>query len=322
MKVTNWIGIINDYHCYAGFVYKITNLISNKIYFGRKYLFHPITKKETRWKTYKSSSKYIYNDLELYGESNFEFKIIKYFIDYKELYDYEISLILQHWNEANCYNKNAGGKYLMDDDTKKKIRNTFKKNGHPMKGKVHPNKGKKINSGHSLNKGKVAYTNGIKNTFIHLEDVNKLDKEWIPGITYNNKSREDLVQKKINLYNISPNTCKVCNNNLEYKQRNRQTCSRACSNKMHSNKLRSVIPMSGRNNPSWSGKILHTPAGIFDTANEASKYLNISAPTIRSRCQHSNLVIKKRYNIPNEYIGKTWKDIGYYFLDETFTSKN
>lgn len=311
MKLTNWIGIIPNYSLYIGFIYKITNLISGRIYFGKKFLFHPITKKESRWKTYKSSSKYVQNDIILLGEQNFKFEILEYHIDYKILHDTEIQLILDNWKSGNCYNKNVGGIILMDDEIKQKIQATFKLNGHPMKGRIHPNKGKHINSGHQLNKGKIAITNGIMNTFIP-PDI-KIPSGYYRGLTVNNSNRIYQKQLKIQNYLLDPKTCNQCNAILKYSCRNNMVCSKQCANKLHSITLKMTRINSGRNNPSWSGNQLHTPVGIFDTGNEAAKLLNVTAATIRNRCKNADKIIKKNYQIPEEYIGKTWRQVGYYF---------
>ena len=88
---TPWIDVpsnINDYED-GGFVYKITNKITNEKYIGRKYLIairnktvkgkkrKLVERKESDWKTYKSSSKRVQNAIKQFGIDNFEFKILK-----------------------------------------------------------------------------------------------------------------------------------------------------------------------------------------------------------------------------------------------------
>lgn len=309
MDITNWMGLVKDYHLFIGFTYKITNLINSKIYYGRKYLYHPITKKESRWRTYKSSSKYVLSDIKILGKDSFTFEVLEYFSDYKKLYDSEISLILSIWNSPLSYNKNMGGKFLMDDDTKQKIQDTFKRKGHPMKGKVHPNKGKHINSGHTLNLGKKAFTNGINNIFVAQDVIHTLSNEWKPGLTTIPKSKELRVIE----YLKYPKKCSICNIDLVYGKHNRPTCSRKCADMLHKIYMKETNN-SGRNNPSWSGNQLHTPAGVFDTAKEASIFLGVSAPTIRYRCRNFDKIINHRQHTLPENIGKSWKDIGYYYI--------
>lgn len=70
-----------------GFVYRIVNLNNNMEYIGKKQFFstqrktvkgktrRKIVKKETDWKTYRSSSEYLKTDIEELGENNFLFLI-------------------------------------------------------------------------------------------------------------------------------------------------------------------------------------------------------------------------------------------------------
>lgn len=73
-----------------GFIYLITNKLNNKKYIGKKQCFmrikrkplkgykrNRITKTDSDWKNYTSSSKELNEDILKYGKENFEFKIIK-----------------------------------------------------------------------------------------------------------------------------------------------------------------------------------------------------------------------------------------------------
>ena len=73
-----------------GFIYEITNLTTNKKYIGKKQCYmrikraplkgrkrNRITKTESTWKTYTSSSNELNEDIRKYGKNNFQFKIIK-----------------------------------------------------------------------------------------------------------------------------------------------------------------------------------------------------------------------------------------------------
>ena len=73
-----------------GFLYEITNIITNKKYIGKKQCFmrikrkplkgykrNRISKAESDWKNYTSSSKELNEDIKKYGKDNFRFKIIK-----------------------------------------------------------------------------------------------------------------------------------------------------------------------------------------------------------------------------------------------------
>jgi hypothetical protein len=73
-----------------GFIYEITNKITNKKYIGKKQCFNRVKKKplkgykknrisqkQSDWKLYTSSSKELNEDIEKYGKENFIFKIIR-----------------------------------------------------------------------------------------------------------------------------------------------------------------------------------------------------------------------------------------------------
>ncbi len=73
-----------------GFIYEITNLCNNKKYIGKKQCFMRVKRKplkgktrnrisraESDWKNYTSSSKDLNEDIQKYGKENFTFKIIK-----------------------------------------------------------------------------------------------------------------------------------------------------------------------------------------------------------------------------------------------------
>lgn len=73
-----------------GFIYEITNKVTNKKYIGKKQCFmrikrkplkgnkrNRISKVESSWKEYTSSSKELNDDIQKYGKDNFDFKIIR-----------------------------------------------------------------------------------------------------------------------------------------------------------------------------------------------------------------------------------------------------
>lgn len=73
-----------------GFIYEIINTKTNKKYIGKKQCFmrikrkplkgykrNRISKAESDWKNYTSSSKELNEDIQNYGKENFVFKIIK-----------------------------------------------------------------------------------------------------------------------------------------------------------------------------------------------------------------------------------------------------
>ena len=87
----------DDIGDYNGFVYLITNKLTNKRYIGKKFFYSLRTlkplkgykrkrkvKKESDWQKYNSSSKYVLADIEEFGIDNFEFKILNLCLDRAE----------------------------------------------------------------------------------------------------------------------------------------------------------------------------------------------------------------------------------------------
>lgn len=121
-EITN----INDFPTESfGFIYKIYNCNNNKCYIGKKFLFHTIkrkvngklkkVKKESDWKSYNGSNKFLKLDIEN-GD------IIKKEILYicktkKQLTYYELKyLFLESVLESEqYYNDNISGKFYRRD---------------------------------------------------------------------------------------------------------------------------------------------------------------------------------------------------------------
>ena len=122
-----------------GFIYKITNLESNKFYIGRKSFVHnkkkKLTKKEiaeqtgpgrrsttkveqidSGWRKYWGSSKELLADVKLLGENKFEREILKFCPTKKQLTFYEIQYQIQHSVLfTDTYNDNILGKFFRKD---------------------------------------------------------------------------------------------------------------------------------------------------------------------------------------------------------------
>lgn len=104
MDLGHWCTtiILEDNKLPYGFIYKITNLVNNKKYIGKKQCQSVLKRKplkgkrnkrhetiETDWKTYTSSSRELNEDILKYGKDNFKFEIIevcksKFDLAYKE----------------------------------------------------------------------------------------------------------------------------------------------------------------------------------------------------------------------------------------------
>jgi hypothetical protein len=92
MEIGHWIleeNVLIDSDTF-GFIYEITNKITNKKYIGKKQCISKIKKKplkgkkrkriefkESDWKFYTSSSTELNEDIKKYGKENFMFKILR-----------------------------------------------------------------------------------------------------------------------------------------------------------------------------------------------------------------------------------------------------
>ena len=127
--------ITNDY----GFIYKITNLKTNKFYIGKKAFFHnkkkKLTKKElaeqtgpgrksttkveqvdSGWRTYWGSSKELLAEVKSLGEDKFEREILHFCSTKKLLTYYELQYQIQYSVLLNdSYNDNILGKFYRKD---------------------------------------------------------------------------------------------------------------------------------------------------------------------------------------------------------------
>jgi len=101
-----------------GFVYMITNNLTNEFYIGKKNLtaYKTINKKkvykESNWKQYYGSNKDFLQHIKLSGKENFTRTILKacnspYQLTYNEL-KYQI---LMNWESEKCWNSNLLGKF-------------------------------------------------------------------------------------------------------------------------------------------------------------------------------------------------------------------
>jgi hypothetical protein len=85
----HWITLWDfDSYEWLGFIYKITHVSSNRVYVGKKF-FRMTTRKivknrknrkrivkESDWKSYTGSSKWLNSEIELFGKDQFKFEII------------------------------------------------------------------------------------------------------------------------------------------------------------------------------------------------------------------------------------------------------
>jgi hypothetical protein len=125
----------NDY----GFIYKITNLETNKFYIGKKSFVHnkkkKLTKKEiaeqtgpgrrsttkveqvdSGWRNYWGSSKELLADVKLLGKDKFEREIIRFCPTKKQQTYYEVHYQIQYSVLfTDSYNDNIQGRFFRKD---------------------------------------------------------------------------------------------------------------------------------------------------------------------------------------------------------------
>lgn len=163
----HWVGIAPEPENYFGFIYVITNLVSNRMYIGKKqYLIHRKVKTasgrrrkyttSSGWETYTGSSASLNEDILKLGKENFRFEIVNQHSTKGTLHYAEIELqvfadVLRARfpnGERAFYNKSiAGTKFLPKDEypeiaeRQKGLKNTIFKaihNGnHPTLGRGH-----------------------------------------------------------------------------------------------------------------------------------------------------------------------------------------
>jgi len=92
-----------------GFIYRISNTVSGKVYFGKKQIksvkkLKPLKGRknkrhfdiETDWKTYTSSSNDVNKDIETLGKDKFKFEILRFCDSKFELAYYEAKIQFDH----------------------------------------------------------------------------------------------------------------------------------------------------------------------------------------------------------------------------------
>lgn len=91
-----------------GFIYIVTNTITNKKYLGKKAL-----NKGTRWQSYYGSSDLIKQDIKTYGKESFSREIIHVAYSQRELTYYETKLqfIYEVLESDAWYNSNILGRF-------------------------------------------------------------------------------------------------------------------------------------------------------------------------------------------------------------------
>jgi Kyanoviridae NAD synthetase len=133
-----------------GFIYRVINVVDNREYIGKKQ-FNTRTRKkvkgrknrkivikESNWKNYTTSSKYINEDIEKYGKDIFTFHIIevcptKAHLTYREVelqWDEKVLSERMDNGEKKYYNKAIGAiKFTPPDEFSEETRKRMSKSG-------------------------------------------------------------------------------------------------------------------------------------------------------------------------------------------------
>ena len=137
-----------------GFVYLITNTQTTKAYVGYKQYYIGKAKKQSKWQTYVSSSKYVKDDIEKIGKEHFTFEVIAEYKNKRSLRYYEmyyqvkwnvLTSTIEGSNEPAFYNLHVGGNFYrpvesytpLTEEHKRKIGKTKSGEKHrDYKGKV------------------------------------------------------------------------------------------------------------------------------------------------------------------------------------------
>ena len=111
-----WIGVPEDIKKYQGFVYRITNLNTGRMYIGKKFYWNQIRRKplkgkrrirrdvvESDWRQYYGSSNELRKDLEKYGENAFKREII---VSYKSKFECAYYEAKMQFDENVLFSKN------------------------------------------------------------------------------------------------------------------------------------------------------------------------------------------------------------------------
>lgn len=211
----HWCGVLPDVDDYFGFVYIITHQDSGRKYIGKKQYWRSSGKVKRRpsdrqsdkwrdhhwlpaaWQKYTGSSKELNKDIKKNGKRFYTFEILKNCrskgdLHYSEIVEQILMDVLRSklpCGEYEYYNKQIAATRFRppnfhSDETRKKIKDGIAKNGHPMQGKVHPNKGKKLPQCAPKDcaaRGSKHITNGVDNLWLREGDT--LPVDWGYGIT-------------------------------------------------------------------------------------------------------------------------------------------
>ncbi len=200
-----------------GEIYKITNIINNKIYIGKTKTYYKNMKfgSENRFKNhiasaFSKSKKYdcpkLYNAIRKYGKDNFKVDII-YTCPIDEVDIYEIKYITEYnsTNDKNGYNIALGGGGRSVVDVSEEVRKKISSKQSDTEMNIKPYFRKKIHTGYTVQRrdnGKV-YRKYFTNTKNTVEANYLLAKSYLDDIKKSQVKNNKYNRKKSLPENIS-----------------------------------------------------------------------------------------------------------------------
>jgi hypothetical protein len=206
-----------------GFVYIITNLQTTKAYIGcKQYMIKAkFGEKESNWKVYTGSSKWLNQDIDKIGKKHFKFEIIAEYKNKRSLRYYELyyqmkynvlASTLEGTDEQAYYNSRVGGKFFRpvesyeDPEWRKKLSNSLKNSEALKKSRKDPEYRKKLSeslkNSEALKKAmadpeyRKKLSESMKNSEAHKKAI--ADPEWRKKMSEGMKGNTNAKKKKKN----------------------------------------------------------------------------------------------------------------------------
>lgn len=307
---TPWQGMPSDgVHDYEGFVYLIVNKTNGRKYIGRKYFWskrkvkpknakrRKRVTKDGNWRTYKSSSPELLKDIVELGVSNFDFVVLHLcktrgqtnYLEVKEQFSRSVLEAKLPSGEWEYYNGNVMSRYFKPTESGEKYENKCAAisealkagfaNGsivHGLKGKPHPNRGKKLpQTGHSLCKGRIWWNNGTESVFMPAKEPPP--DGYVRGVLWKGNSGKTQKENFAAKYYKNQRACKRCGRMLEYEKRNHKFCSPDCQNATQSEFMADRFANGLNPGKKWT---YETPKGSFETLDSAGMAFGVTGASI------------------------------------------
>lgn len=249
------------------YIYKITNIINNKVYIGQTNNY------ENRWRSHKGckSNHPLYNSMRYYGVDNFTFEVLcEIDDDQHEADQFEIFMIEQY-NSADRrfgYNLTLGGNCCrggLSEETRQKMSKSAKKRtDESYFNFIHYNKGKKLSKEHCKKLGEVR--KGSK----HSEETRKKMSESAKGKKFSEEHKRKISESRKGIKLSEEHKQKLKDSKKNISDETREKLSKAFKGKYHSEETKQK--MSDTKKKYFENKKLEKNKNInnieLDTNNE------------------------------------------------------